>query len=168
MAFLGRPDFILESVTRAPSAKTGMVTYSFAISLFAEALELCLAKLCDDVAEEPMWEITAEVWGSDAGEFFRGRDDLRFSVPLTDFGTNFLRVTGAQMLSQGQLVSGSRKRVLTLTGTRHMPEGWFNEDSPGTDELYMRVYLSSVFTSWQVIQTIDSRIQTGDFRGTPG
>lgn len=187
MAFLGRPTLTLGTPSRPSPTSPGSVTFSCTIPLFFDFLERCFIKSCDDAKNAPVFQIIAEIWSTDRDDpittFPRGQDQrlltARFPNPLVPpTQAPFLKIFGQEILNAspvtGDPMTFSMNPVPGTTNT--VPESSLNEDwgpwpVPGKpnmtslDEVYLRATLSSLFSAWQPIHTMDSPIVTGQFYG---
>jgi len=183
MAFLNQPTLSLGSPVSVGNAP-GVVGVTFSVGLVVERLERCFAKICDDAASDRIYEITAEIWSKDDNSEPVGTLPIRNApVVFWRWGTNHVndpaakRVLASDLENASPIVGSPSKFQLTFNETGRVAERSLNEDfllkpppgKPATalsrDELFLRVYLSTVFSGWQVIQTIDSQVVTGQFFG---
>ncbi|PYS98806.1 MAG: hypothetical protein DMF63_14555 [Acidobacteria bacterium] len=180
MAFLGRPQLGLNTPTRPSPTSPGSVRVDIAVPLFVERLEGCFARACPDAVRDPIYQLNAEIWSSD-------RNEPALTYPLfegvlvrwvwANTGSSFKKVAAGDLASVSPVSGNPGLGVITFQDTATLPEGALNEDfgpfpPPGgkplkqtRDELFLRVYLASVFSAWQTIQTIDSNIETAQFFG---
>ena len=182
MAFLGRPSLGLNTPSRPSPTSPGTVRVDIAIPLFFERLEGCFVRTCPEAVRDPIYQIQAEVWASDVNEPagtvpINAPNSLLFRWTWSANNSTVKRIVAGDIAS-GSAVSGNPSlRLLNLSDTATLAESSLNEDwgpfppagkpalKQTRDELFLRVYLSTVFSSWQPIQTIDSNIETGQFFG---
>lgn len=182
MAYLGAPKLILGKPEREAPNKPGTANVRIEIPLFVERLERCFALSCNEAVRDPIYEIRAEVWSSDRNEPFGTiplplGDRVQFAWRWTINNSNSRRIAAGELTAAAAVTGSPSILRLDLNDARDVEEHLLNEDHgpfppPGKsapmvtrDELFLRVYLSTVFSSWQVIQTIDSSIVTGQFYG---
>lgn len=182
MGYLGQPRLILGTPSRPGPTSPGTVKVNIEIPLFVERLERCFAAGCAEAVRDPMYEIRAEVWSSDRSEPTGTTplplgDKEQFEWRWTLNGSAYRRVAAGELVSAVAVTGSSSTLRLDLNDVRDIPENLLNEDwgpfpPPGRpalattrDELFLRVYLSTLFSGWQVIQTIDSKVVTGQFFG---
>lgn len=184
MAFLGRPTLVLGSPSRPSPSAPGTVRIEYTIPLFIDVLERCFVKHCDEALPAPMFELTAEIWSSDKNEprgtFPITRDQVLFPVAFHPGGastTPFRRISGEEIAGAFPVPGSASAFQLTISDGMTVAENALNEDwgpfpPPGApakaftrDEVFLRVYLASMFSAWQRISSIDSEIATGQFFG---
>ncbi len=181
MAFLGKPKLGFGTPFRPSPTAPGTVEARIEIPLFIELLERCFVANCDGVAKAPMFQIVAEVWSTDRNEPIGtapiGPDRNLFTWFWALPGTNFKRVSGQDVSSANAVTGDPTKFLFNLTDKSNVAESSLNEDwgpfpppskppiKQTEDELFLRVYLSSIFSAWQTVQTIDSDIVKGQFYG---
>jgi hypothetical protein len=166
-----------------------MVDISFSIPLFIDLLERCMVKNCDDAGKAPIFQILAEIWSTDRNEpigtYPLGRDRVLFTVLFhppgggPNSGQTISRRIFGEEISQAHAVDSDPGRFLiriddTMPEVREsqLNEDWGPFPPPGKpplkttqDEVFLRVYLSSLFSAWNTIDTQDSDVQTGQFFG---
>jgi hypothetical protein len=183
MAFLSRPGLGLGTPSRPSPPAPGSVPITVRIPLFIDLLERCTVEHCD-AGRAPIFEITAEVWSTD-------RNEPKGTVPITPdrplfpvifrprpgVQTRFRRVQGSEITAADPVPNDPTLFQFVINDGMTVPEALLNEDwgpfpLPGTsplpvtrDELFLRVYLASLFSAWQIIQTIDSDVESGQFFG---
>lgn len=180
MAFLGRPNLSFGTPHRSSPTSPGSVPTKIEVPFFVETLERCFIRGCDDSVNAPVFEIVASIWSTDrsepAGTSPIGRDRELFKWYWTGIDSIYKRISGQQILDA---VATNRPHVfgIYLNNERAQSESSLNEDwgpfpPPGKsplvqtqDELFLRVQLSSLFSAWSVIQTVDSNIVNGQFFG---
>jgi hypothetical protein len=187
MAFLSFAKLNIDEPSRPAPTKPGSVKMKIRTELIVERLDRCFAALCPDTANDPMFQVEAEIWGADRKDEPPGTIPLPlgdkklfqwFWQPSANASGGWARKVKAGELAQASPASGSSNSfLLVLEDETTVAESWLNEDwgpfpPPGfppsdqtRDEIFLRVYLSSIFSNWQRIQTIDSRIVTGQFFG---
>jgi hypothetical protein len=180
MAFLGRPSLGLNTPSRPSPTSPGTVRVDIEVPLFVERLEGCFVRACPDAVRDPIYQLQAEIWSSDRGEPV-GTLPMHEGVLVRWFwssiNSHFRRVVAGDLADAAAVSGNPSLGLLLLRDTATLAESALNEDwgpfpPPGKrplqrtrDELFLRVYLASVFSSWQTIQTIDSNIETGQFFG---
>ncbi len=183
MAFLGKPTFELGAPVSVGNGP-GIVEVRFSIPLFVERLERCFSKVCDEAKDDTIFAVTAEIWSHDDdtepfGTFpISNRSILTWRWFGNTSGGAVSRNVRVNELGSGTTVVGSPGRtLLNLSDSGKVLESLLNEDfgprpprdkpAPyvGRDEVYLKASLASVFSGWQVIQTINSEVKTGDFFG---
>lgn len=186
MAYLAVPRLRIDEPLRPAPTKPGSVKLSFTIDLLVERLDRCFAQLCSDAEHDPIFQIEVEVWGADrkepAGTIPLPLADKKlfqwFWTPTPASAGGWARKVAAGELSQASPVTGRPSEFqLALENEGTVPEAWLNEDwgpfpppnippsDQTRDEIFLRAHLSSIFSSWQRIQSIDSKIVTGQFFG---
>ncbi|MBI5676879.1 MAG: hypothetical protein HZC48_13850 [Nitrospirae bacterium] len=180
MAFLGRPNLGLGTPSRTAPTELGTVTISYRIPLFIDLLEKCFIKNCDDSVNAPIFQLNAEIWSTDRGENILTalpctRDRSLFEILFQ--GNRFYRVRGDEILNASPVSGNPYAFQIIVEGSMTVNENQLNEDwgpfpPPGKpptrktrDEVFLRVYLASLFSAWQTIHTVDSHVETGQFFG---
>ena len=183
MAFLGRPTLALGTPVRTAPTSPGTVTLTLRILLFIDLLERCMVKDCEGAAKAPIFQLSAEIWSTDRdeppGTFPISRDQVLFPVLFNQFSNQIRnrRVLGDEITNAQALPDSPSTFMIVVNDTMTVAEGQLNEDwgpfpPPGKpplkltlDEVFLRVYLASLFSAWNTIDTRDSDVQTGQFFG---
>lgn len=180
MAFLGRPRLTFASPQRSAPTSPGIVPTKIEIPFFVETLERCFIRNCNDSIHAPIFQIVAEIWSTDRSEPRGtapiGRDRELFKWHWTGTDSIYKRISGQQIVDAAA-TDNAHIFIIQLNNERNVGESSLNEDwgpfppsgkSPlvqTEDELFLRVYLSSLFSAWSTIQTMDSDIVKGQFFG---
>jgi hypothetical protein len=186
MAYLAVPQLEIGEPVRPGPTEPGRSSLNFKVHLFVERLDRCFAKICSDAENDPMFQIEVEIWGAD-----RREPPGTIPLPLGDkklfkwFWNSTSSAPGgwARKILAGELseatptVGSSSTFQLIFKDEGQVPEAWLNEDwgpfpppqkpplEQTRDEIFLRAHLSSIFSNWQRIQSVDSNIVTGQFFG---
>lgn len=183
MAFLGKPNLMLGTPSRTGPTTPGTVRIDFTIPLFIDLLEICMVKSCDDAQAAPIFQLSGEIWSTDRdeppGTWPITPDQILFPILFHQFSNEIRdrRVLGQEIANAARVPNDPNTFLVNITDFMDVAESALNEDwgpfppfrkppsKKTEDEMFLRVYLASLFSAWQTIDTKDSDIQTGQFFG---